>query len=248
MKAIKNIFNIQLRSKLFFNNTLNNNYFNANSNRANYYSILKKSFSTSINKDDDNIKNNNDVENKSKKLNLKISDFRDFNSDDEIDIKESDYENKKYFSRNNSKNPVFVSIKEDNNIDNSEESKNKIVEESSIDFSKINIMRAGGRNKNKKPTLSFLHHNIFSNEISLNIGNAIRKEIEDREYEEMSSIVPPSQQEDTSQQTDIVSSNKQQHKEFFSDKCRMYFKAGDGGNGSYAFYKGGINDQSKLFI
>eukprot|EP00340_Litonotus_pictus_P001087 CAMPEP_0170516852 /NCGR_PEP_ID=MMETSP0209-20121228/2979_1 /TAXON_ID=665100 ORGANISM="Litonotus pictus, Strain P1" /NCGR_SAMPLE_ID=MMETSP0209 /ASSEMBLY_ACC=CAM_ASM_000301 /LENGTH=510 /DNA_ID=CAMNT_0010801913 /DNA_START=404 /DNA_END=1936 /DNA_ORIENTATION=- len=45
--------------------------------------------------------------------------------------------------------------------------------------------------------------------------------------------------------SEIVQENKKKSPEYFSDNCKIYFKAGDGGNGSVAYDKGGLMDQLK---
>jgi hypothetical protein len=49
------------------------------------------------------------------------------------------------------------------------------------------------------------------------------------------------------EQREAVNENMINYDQYFSDNCRIYIKAGDGGNGSCSIIKGPMFDQSKIY-
>jgi hypothetical protein len=52
---------------------------------------------------------------------------------------------------------------------------------------------------------------------------------------------------DLEEQKEIVNENMINYDQYFSDNCRIYIKAGDGGNGSCSIIKGPMFDQSNIY-
>jgi len=87
-------------------------------------------------------------------------------------------------------------------------------------YDSISDIEDNKANKEGKPELSINNIKTFGN-----IEHIVKKEIISTDGKE------------------IVKENKLKTKSYFNDRCRVYFKAGDGGNGVIAFDKGSMMDQ-----
>jgi hypothetical protein len=148
-----------------------------------------------------------------------------------------------------------IVYKDFENYENEQIQKNKIeennIKDSSLSSSDNKIQEDSINNKNKKSKLKFfgapkleidkekpkINKSLKAEKENLNIFNKIKedeiaKEEKKRKFEE-------------SKLPEEITENLINYNQFFSDYCRVYVKAGDGGNGSISVLKGPLFDQGK---
>lgn len=156
---------------------------------------------------------------------LKFIDKNDVNST-KINITTENNINKEY------KSPTIIQVQIDDNS-------TSIIEQP-VDYS-LNKKRTG-RNISKKRI-----DKVPTGEVSLNLSEGY---IADKEMHNQTILERASKEDEDedSSISDLVVENRLTNSNRFSDKCKIYFKAGNGGSGSNAFYKGSLGDQSKIII
>lgn len=169
--------------------------------------------------------------------------------------------------------PNITNLNNQNNFSNKPEFEVKFIDEININEkkSKSNVSSSGtsgrlgfrggsGVDKNNVLNKAFGNQRTVKLDYDLIKENLIRKNLLNNNSNEQDNIDENKNENENEKvkvkdienviklddKHEAVIENKKSFNDHFSDSCKMYFKAGDGGNGSVAFYKGGMLDQSKI--
>lgn len=107
------------------------------------------------------------------------------------------------------------------------------------------LNKAFGNQKNIKLDYTLIKDNLIKKKLIVELSdhkNDNDKKNDIKNEEKKNNIVK------LDDKHEAVKDNKKSFNDHFSDSCKMFFKAGDGGNGSIAFYRGGMLDQSKNYF
>jgi len=159
------------------------------------------------------------------------------------------YINKFRFTRNDSSPKIIKIIKDENN-------NNKIIyknfDESEIEkkYSKADFRDKESSDKNDKNDFKLKIFGSAAIELNESLkSNSNKSQTEKNNFNVFENIENESNEQTRNKTlSEDVSENLLNYASFFSDYCRVYVKAGEGGNGSISVLKGPMFDQGKISI